>query len=335
MAVLVKSRSSRSLVSTRDFTIYDSANSAQKHMRFAKANKCLVTTTIDESEDPLEDELASVGKPKQESIAVEQNVTYADYNIDVWCRISEFVRPEDVGRFALICRKTSEVVQTAKFWKFLYRKYFDRNVDLPRTLRIDCMPPLLGLRPRVIRSLFYLYPPFVHRIAASPFNDPHRVDGRQLVFSWSKKTAGGWNYYFKLRSRLIPGSRVEKSAKLQRSKDSLECMRDIYMNADEGCQILIVSTNALHLIPQYHEQVYVKSYTQTLAQGLTSYNVRLDIENYCRRVVDRIVLAPVRLVQLLDWWHPDYYKMHPTMDDDVSGIAEEDSDERERTYWDD
>lgn len=49
--------------------------------------------------------------------------TGVNYPIDIWFLISEHIRPEDVGVFAAICKTSSAVTSTAKFWFSLYRRY--------------------------------------------------------------------------------------------------------------------------------------------------------------------------------------------------------------------
>lgn len=342
MAVCVKAKPGRNLGSTRgDITIYDFANSSKRN---ARARKSYSRVSVEKGEDEeaiAEDEPASTMTTVQQEAAPEpEQLTYADYHIDIWYSISEHIRPEVVARFALICRKTAEVTQSAKFWQHLYRRCYDKDLQdqLPRRLQPECMWRLRGLRACTIRALFYMYRPFIHRIAASPFNDPHRVAGRRLMFSWCNKNKSGWNYYFKLRAKFIPGSRVAQSAKLQQLKPSLDYLQDTYMNPEEGCQILIITTDTAHLLPQYHEQLFVKSLTQTLASGMsmTKYKVRLQMANYCGRVVDELIFVPVRQTRVLDWWNPEYYREDPTIEKqqeegDDGGGGEEDG----TGYWDD
>ncbi|XP_062549635.1 transmembrane protein 183-like isoform X2 [Armigeres subalbatus] len=338
MAVSVKIKS-RSFGSSRDFSIYDFAHSGQLKGRRPKANVLAVDDC--EADDAMDDEMVPVQgnqNGKQLVPSVQEEGVYSDYTIDIWFIISEFVRPEDVGRFALICRKTAEVVQSDKFWHHIYRRHYDRTVDLPRRLQPDFMLMLKGLRARTIRSLYYCYEPFTHRIAATAFTDPHRVTGRLLIFSWYTKCKATWNYYFKLKTKLIPGSRADQSARMQKQKDSLQYLQDTYANAEEGCQILIITTQTMHLLPQYHEQLTVKSFTQTLAQGFTNYKVRLQMANYCQRVVDEILFVPVRKVRVLDWWNPEYYQVDPTIEKEVDDESEPHQDmeyDADNVYWDD
>lgn len=44
------------------------------------------------------------------------------YPLDFWFLLSEYVRPEDVGRFAGICKSAWYVVNTPKFWFSLYKR---------------------------------------------------------------------------------------------------------------------------------------------------------------------------------------------------------------------
>ncbi|XP_055542401.1 transmembrane protein 183-like [Wyeomyia smithii] len=330
MAVCVKVKS-RSLNSKSDISIYDYAHSKKSTTRVSKANKLSVDVTEEEHDSELGEDQIGLGLQNVVSNTPQEN-SYSDYVIAIWYLISEYILPEDVCSFALICRKTAEVVQSAKFWHHLYQKYCKQcDEDLPRRLQPVNMGILRGLRTCTIRSLFYMYPPFVRRLSIAPFTDPHRIAGRQLVFSWYRKNKTGWNYYFKLKARLIPGSRSAQSVALQGQRTSLDYLKDIYMNPEEGCQILIVTTETLHIIPQYQEPLFIRSLTQTLAEGMRNYMVRLQMANYCKRVVAEIILVPVRQVRVLDWWTPDYYREDPNMEKQDQPLVEE----VDAWYWDD
>lgn len=45
-----------------------------------------------------------------------------EYPLDVWLVLSSYIRPEDVCRFALICRSAWIATCTAAFWTRLYRR---------------------------------------------------------------------------------------------------------------------------------------------------------------------------------------------------------------------
>lgn len=46
-----------------------------------------------------------------------------DYPVDIWLVLASYIRPEDVCRFALICRNAWTVTCTAAFWTRLYRRW--------------------------------------------------------------------------------------------------------------------------------------------------------------------------------------------------------------------
>lgn len=46
-----------------------------------------------------------------------------EYPLDVWLVLSSYIRPEDVCRFALICRSAWIATCTAAFWTRLYRRW--------------------------------------------------------------------------------------------------------------------------------------------------------------------------------------------------------------------
>lgn len=92
------------------------------------------------------------------------------YPLDIWYLISEYIRPEDVGCFAGICKLSYAVVCSAKFWFSMYRRYiniYKRNhrstACLPERLQPESMFRLYGLRTSVIRALFHLYTPLENR----------------------------------------------------------------------------------------------------------------------------------------------------------------------------
>uniref|UniRef100_A0A182N5L0 Transmembrane protein 183 n=1 Tax=Anopheles dirus TaxID=7168 RepID=A0A182N5L0_9DIPT len=311
LSVKVKPTKSRNAFG-RDPTIYDYANSPKCSNRTSKTSSKLTLAQIELEAEPLGEDLEHMsdsGRTGKNHLAEDALpiVAYNDYHIDVWFLVSEFVRPEDVCRFALICRKTAEVVQSGRFWTQLYRSYYDRSVDMPPRFQPDSMVRLRGLRSAVIRALYYIYPPFVVRLTLGYSRNPYRVVGRQLISTWHKRTKNCWTYCFRLKTSFKAGSRPARSAQLQRERNSLAFMQDIYMNPEEGCQILMITTDFLKVIPMYNETLFVKNLTQTLSQSMMRYKVRLELGNYCGKAIAELVFDPVCNVSVLDWWMPEYY----------------------------
>lgn len=44
------------------------------------------------------------------------------YPMDIWQILSRYIKPEDVGRFAGICRSANAVVNSPSFWFSLYKR---------------------------------------------------------------------------------------------------------------------------------------------------------------------------------------------------------------------
>lgn len=98
-------------------------------------------TSVDEIDESIDDPTETTRKMKKGKIVnnPEEDHSYNVYPNDVWYLISEQLEPGDVGRFALICKQTYAITTSMKFWRNLYRRYYDRNVELPVRLQWDCM----------------------------------------------------------------------------------------------------------------------------------------------------------------------------------------------------
>lgn len=236
-----------------------------------------------------------------------------EYPIDIWFLISEYLRPEDVGRFAGICKMTYEVVSTAKFWFSLYKRYYRSGCNLPERLQPECLFRKYGIRTSVIRALNFMYNPFISRLKSIKKLEQHPdiLKRTQCVLMWHRKTRNQCLYYFKMKLNIC--QRQERGNESKRRPDLLEMLDDVYANQDETCRILQVTCK--HLIPI----APVLGLTLTSAQlnlsaELRSYKLQLwfgsEIQS-CNRQQGGcgntlIVLEPVVNVKVLDWWHPLY-----------------------------
>jgi len=71
----------------------------------------------------LSDEEEEIILPKPKQICIMKIDSYEnDYPFDLWYLISMYIAPEDIGRFALICRTTNRVVNTIAFWIAIFKK---------------------------------------------------------------------------------------------------------------------------------------------------------------------------------------------------------------------
>lgn len=182
---------------------------------------------------------------KSTSIADDSHEYAIVYPNEVWFLISEQIAAEDVGRFALICKQTYHITTTIKFWRHLYLRYYDTNVELPVRLQKDCMIRPGGIRACAIRSLFYTYPLLVERLNHSfYYQNTDSLINRQLKNYWYQQNGSNrFKYFFKFKRRSVNGSRIYASEQLQRQEHkSMESLRDVYANSEEGCSLLVVSS---------------------------------------------------------------------------------------------
>lgn len=115
---------------------------------------------------PSVDDTESISQTIDNEVADGSHI-YAEYILDLWHHISKRVDPEDIGRFALICRQTAYVTSTTEFWKCQYRKHAtaDKLYKLPKQLQPNCvLNSVKGLRTNVVRTLFLTYQPFIERM---------------------------------------------------------------------------------------------------------------------------------------------------------------------------
>jgi hypothetical protein len=77
---------------------------------------------FDDPELSTENEEQIIPSKQKQLSTIANNYHGKEYPFDLWYLIGMYVAPEDIGRFALICRTTNQVVNTAAFWISLFRK---------------------------------------------------------------------------------------------------------------------------------------------------------------------------------------------------------------------
>ncbi|XP_011612582.2 transmembrane protein 183A isoform X1 [Takifugu rubripes] len=165
-----------------------------------------------------------------------------EYPVDIWLVLSSYIRPEDVCRFALICRNAWIATCTAVFWTRLYRRHYSVDVELPSHLRP--IARMRCLRACVIRSLFHLYKPFnlrVSKIPALPESTPTTLLNSKCLLFWVRKMSGTrpealWEFNFKLLKQDGHKNGCPKSLHMPRQ------YKDVHANPDTDCYVLQVTT---------------------------------------------------------------------------------------------
>lgn len=241
---------------------------------------------------------------------------YVDYPFDLWFILARYICPEDVGKFAMLCRNSAAVLNSMSYWIQLYNRQYNICYEhcLPNMLRPVNIQRPICLRMNVIRALYHMYSPFRERsIATDPNIHPKFLIGRICVLVWHEvhsakafdtNSSAQWRYYFKLKDK----SRINNIAHVS----------DLWRNPEEGCKLLqIVSMNFV-LIPSSIETLVLMSLTLKLTPSLRNYKLELQFGsevtamNASHNMINKrpagsvIVLDPVVSFAILDWWHPNY-----------------------------
>lgn len=321
-----KSRKKHSAKSIADVTINDFANSTVCKNRSKKSNNVAIVLKKfetekewDEKDDELEGDFIATenedgtisyvirkatARPQRKSNKSECDSiepTGNTYPIDIWFLISEYIQPEDVGRFAAICKGSLAVVMSAKFWFGLYKRYYVDTANLPAELKPDYMIRRYSLRASVIRMLHYVYPLFIERRKLIKVEDhPDVLKKMQCISVWYMRRSKHIIYYFKMQ---LKNKRMEK-------RDFLEALEDICINPDENCRILEITCDNYHAIPPILG-LSLNHVSLTLAQGLRNHRLQLGFGSGVQTTdggswSNVVVLEPVINVKVLDWWHPHY-----------------------------
>ncbi|XP_018412796.1 PREDICTED: transmembrane protein 183-like isoform X2 [Nanorana parkeri] len=246
------------------------------------------------SNDELEDSETQNGISREKKSKKYKEITNADraggdYPFDIWLVLANYIRPENVVTFALICKKAWTVTCTAVFWMRLYKRYYRTSTYLPVRLLPECMYRLRSLRACVIRSLYHMYEPFSSRVAKNPAL-PESTPSTLLNSNPLKQ-----------KNHCVNGLQPPAEYK------------EVHYNPDQECCLLQITTLNFIFIP--------------VVMGMTltylTINVSTDMRHHRVRLVFhdcpvlnrkrprgeqgvQIVLDPVHSVHLLDWWHPKY-----------------------------
>nr|XP_053629420.1 transmembrane protein 183-like isoform X2 [Cherax quadricarinatus] len=272
-----------------DITVNDFANN-ESQKRFRQKKKTTMKTIINEvkmlqvkEEDKAWDEKSDDDKCGQNEETIPEQITGKNrrkarkstsvdgeginYPLDIWFIISEYLRPEDVGRFATTCQATYYVTTTAKFWFSMYRRHYTWVPELPTQLADWNMDYTEGLRAAVIRSLFFMYAPFSARIAGKkPLRaDPTQLLRSQCVLQWHVATSSSV-----CESVMVIGEYLYHAG--------LEVSANMYNDR------LRLSLVPAHLLPRSSNAASRKYQVPT----------------------KEIILEPVCDVKVYPWWHPQY-----------------------------
>ncbi|XP_077870429.1 transmembrane protein 183-like [Saccoglossus kowalevskii] len=231
-----------------------------------------------------------------------------EYPIDVWFLVSNYIRPEDVGRFASICKASYYVTSTTQFWSRLYHRFCATHDELPVSLKPNAMQKIFKLRACVIRSLFFTYPPYRSRTRSTvPLDSetPHSLEHSKCLYMWvshKHQTNKTWNFSFKFQ---MPSLKNQKFSDLGVNYDHL------WANSEENCCILSVVCSHFIRVPAIMGMILTKVYLN-VSRDMRFFNLKLVFHtlrekgSYSKNNGVTVTLDPVINAKVLHWWHPHY-----------------------------
>ncbi|KAL6436499.1 hypothetical protein ACFW04_004764 [Cataglyphis niger] len=237
-----------------------------------------------------------------------------DYPLDIWFIISEYIRPEAVGKFAQICKSSCYVTTTAKFWFYLYKSYYKFVPNLPEHLQPQCMR-LHGLRACVIRALHYSYFTSLLQREVDDMSylrqeEPHSLVKRKCTLMWHKEGKIRWYFYFKLKEISKTCNKPLKQNIQQcdtKKTEFLEMLEDVAVNPEEGCKVLRVTCLKYSMLPPVIGLV-LQTVSMNLMPGFREHRLQLGFgtSDVPSTLTNQVILRDVTEYRILDWWDPTY-----------------------------
>ena len=314
-----RARRSR-LHSADDLTLADSADARLPVARLRKARGSMAEVP-DHWEDAADDE-----PPDRDTAGVwlgggggggrVAGAAGRRYPPELWYLVGRHVAPEDVARFAAICRDAYRSTLTRQFWVRLYWHWCAPPAPLGLLAAPEFLQEQRGCRAAVVRALHRQYGPLrALRRRAADSTDTCRLVGAQCV-DLGRAEAGGdfWLYCLVFRR---PGTHWHRRLAPPSCRDVQRARELLFENADEGTTCLLVRAHGTSQLPAVFGHV-VHSVAVTMTTGMqqkmsivftqTGYR-----EGGCRApaaYLNRsLVLAPVSSFRLVHWWHEEFHEV--------------------------
>lgn len=268
--------------------------------------------------------------------------SYTYISNDIWFHLANYIAPEDVQSYALICRQSANSINSCRFWLQLYRQYCVKSfgkkwvLQLPVSLQYDqlkgCDRKLL--KQRVIQALYYCYEPFKESLKSN--YKLSSLNGNIYISSWHKQVRCVWIMCYKFKQK-FPLSEISiKDQPIGNSFQSEDgnqenVVQDWESLADEennnltllkpatatvndlnGISILIVCCD--RFIPFPSDIVYnhatspflLATSRELLSTDMRSTNLELDFVSTTRDQTITVKYSNIQKFKILPWWHPDF-----------------------------
>ena len=201
-----------------------------------------------------------------------------------------------------------------KFCEFVYLFRYTSDKNLPGHLKPNAITTSIGLKTRVVRSLFYSYGPFVESIAhkTTLTHIPlEKVEGKTCQCYWwkqavsTKQNTPVWILYLKMSKTNNSGGA---------SRGSIFDVGDhelIDHNPEEECCMLRITALSFMNI-QDITGLYLRTGSFTVSRDFLHHKVKLDFYTYRKNGIyvtsqARVLcIDPVLDVCVLPWWGPEY-----------------------------
>ncbi|XP_055372096.1 transmembrane protein 183 [Condylostylus longicornis] len=326
------------IVPEGEVTIKDFADKATQGGRTKKVlNKSQQVTTIliqdilsmdinDDDDDDVERKKCGIKRKRKNKEMMDSNHIYNDYHIDIWFLISEHIKPEDTGRFALICKKTEAVVCSARYWSNLYKRYYNSRIVLPERLKPDRMDRVGGLRARVICSLFYTCPTFSLRLSKPDRYNLNRLEKLQCIEMWYRTVKEGtWMFCYRFSNRINVRKPIllknyssdddgddDDNDVLDRLENFLAEHNNIFENRYEGQHLLIITSDRFIPFPEIRieggeSKITLGMIRQPLSKDLRHTGLEMCFVDYKKTPVARSYYEKILDYRTINWWDPEFW----------------------------
>lgn len=269
----------------------------------------------EEEEDLAEESAANISRRRRgrRSQCSQEEKRGVVYPVDLWYLVAGHIAPEAVQKFALLCKDAYETTRKSSFWRNLYKRYYNKDEELPTDLKTHAMERNHGLRARCIRALYLLDPCLAQRTQLKgPFDtDPHCLVGYRCLLVWHQPSQGKWHFCFKLqRPCLRQQTNNMRPAYLE---DVRNGYNNVFYNPEEGCCVLqVTSTHFASTSPHVMGQL-LSAVHMTLSHNFRHQRLRLSFDS-CRVTETsasaghalECVLDPAIAVRIFHWWDPNY-----------------------------
>jgi len=250
-----------------------------------------------------------------------ENIKRHVYPIDLWFLLAQEIKPEQVKIFSLICKDAYHVITTRKFWLELYKRYATDHKTLPCHLTPKAITTTIGLKTRVIRSLFYCYPPYKEKLAhrsrmAVPLEQLEKKTCQ--CYWWRQETLCKRNTTaWVLHLKMVPPSILRHA-----NTNIFKVTNLIRHNPEEQCCLLRVTSTSFVNIPDVSE-LHLTAIGVSVSKDMQHHRVKLTFHKHRRTNYGKernaktttttnakptavVLIDPLLDLQLLSWWHPEY-----------------------------